>query len=39
MIDVATKRGRNTNTLFKQVLGNLAIEKKSFINKAKEREL
>ena len=34
--DKCTKRGRNTNTLFNQVLGNFAIEKQSFINKAKD---
>jgi len=32
--DKCSKRGRNTNILLKQVIGNLAIEKQTFVNKA-----
>jgi len=32
--DKCSKRGRNTNILLIQVIGNLAIEKQTFVNKA-----
>ncbi len=32
-----TKRGRNTNTLLKKVLENLAVEKQAFVEKAMAR--
>ena len=35
--DKCTKRGRNTNTLLKQVLDNLKLDKQSFIEKSKAR--
>ena len=35
--DKCSKRGRNTNTLLKQVLENLGMDKQVFVNKAKAR--
>ena len=36
--DKCSKRGRNTNTLLKQVLKNFGLDKQTFVNKAIKRE-